>query len=181
MGIEFSGRATREELEASTALRNAGYGLNTGPETNTEVLAKLGNRDEKGQFGTGHSASVGNKGGRGITGIIGLIKARTGNYADLVDNLIKASEGKEVHGRKPNYRDIIDATNNLLDRSLGKPTQQVLHTGDDVAKELLAARMEALRLQRKQVEGDAVTGNDDTGTLTAKVTSIGAMREGTKG
>jgi len=116
---------------------------------------------ETGRFGIGNRA-----GGARQKGIVSLIKEETNNYADLITNLVEASKGEEVHGRKPSYKDIMDATNSLLDRAIGKPTQQIIASVDDETKQLMADR---LRLRVLEAEGKQ--GNQSSGDTTLCIES----------
>ena len=175
MAVLFSALSTREELEIAVADSGAVNGGEEPPKAISSPETSKRDFNVDGKFATGNRVSHGNTRARGI---VSLIKAETNDYATLIDNLVKASRGEEVHGKKPSYKDIMDATNSLLDRSIGKPTQQVLHTGDDIAKELLATRQEALRLQKAEAARKA---EEHTGVTVAtdafKVSSLQAMRD----
>lgn len=183
MTVPFSSKTTKEELKASLG---DGYAVAEDgklDEVSPETLAKLGNRNEKGQFGTGHRASVGNAGGRGNTGIVAFVKGQTNNYQDLLQFLVDVAKGKTITtGSKthvPSFKDRLDATNSLLDRSIGKPTQQVYHTSDEETKQLMAdrARLRVLEAERKAITRKPVIEHEPT----KSISSIQAMRDGTKG
>ena len=148
MPVPFSSLTSRKEIESAVAHAGA---VEPGGEAKEKDTSDNPDFDADGKFATGNRASVANHGGGRPRGIVGLIKAKTKDYETLIDNLLTVSRGQELYKKKPSLKDILDATNSLLDRSIGKPTQQVLHTGDDIAKELLATRQEALRLQKAEV------------------------------
>ena len=179
MPVPFSSLTSRKEIESSVADGGAGdesmpttHGFPSGNGDEVE-------REKNGQFATGHRALVTeNTGTSKAKGIVSLIKAKTKNYETLIDNLLTISRGKELYGKKPGLKDILDATNSLLDRSIGKPTQQVLHTGDDIAKELLATRQEALRLQKAEAARKADERKVAPDVVAeGQVSSLQAMRE----
>lgn len=64
----------------------------------------------------------GNPGGR-PKGVIDYVKAQTSDYMDLLDVLLKVSRGEEINVQMPTLREQFGCTNDLLDRSVGKPTQ----------------------------------------------------------
>lgn len=178
MDKPFSADTTREQLEANLAGDHAAQVIDLSPDTNPSGNGELVEREKNGQFVTGHRPLITDKTGNKTRGIIAIIKAATNDYATLVDNLIKVSQGKTVHGHKTSLKDIMDATNSLLDRAIGKPTQQIYHTSDDETKELMANRVrlrvleqEAKAAKRKDVTGKTVIEHKD-----ARVTAIGTLR-----
>ena len=92
----------------------------------------------------------GNPGGR-PKGLVDYVKSKTNDLRELIDFLYQIHQGQEIDGHKPTFKERMEATSALLDRGAGKPTQQLQHTGDDRAKELLALRQESLRMQREAV------------------------------
>ena len=179
MAVRFSASSTKEELKVAVAANDA---VSPSARVTVRLPSEDGEeveREKNGQFATGHRALVTeNTGTSKAKGIVSLIKAKTKNYETLIDNLLTISRGKELYGKKPGLKDILDATNSLLDRSIGKPTQQVLHTGDDIAKELLATRQEALRLQKAEAarKADERKASSDV-VAEGQVSSLQAMRD----
>ena len=169
MPVPFSSLTSRKEIESSVADSGAADGVKSDDDSKAVTR---GDHDSKGKFAIGNRAQTSNK------GIVAMIKAETHDYRDLIEFLLKASRGEIFGKHVPTFKERLDATNSLLDRSIGKPTQQVLHTGDDIAKELLATRQEALRLQkaeatRKAEEREAPVDATETG----QVSSLQAMRD----
>ena len=168
MPVPFSSLTSRKEIESSVADGGAVDGVSD--DAKVEAVTR-GDHDSKGKFAIGNRAQTSNK------GVVAMIKAQTHDYRDLIEFLLKASRGETFGKHVPTFKERLDATNSLLDRSIGKPTQQVLHTGDDIAKELLATRQEALRLQkaeatRKAEERAVKVDAPETG----QVSSLQAMR-----
>lgn len=169
MPVPFSSLTPKADLEK--AVSDGGAADGQVGAVNTEAVTR-GDHDSRGRFATGNRAQTSNK------GIVSLIKSKTRDYETLIDNLLTVSRGQELYKKKPNLKDILDATNSLLDRSIGKPTQQVLHTGDDIAKELLATRQEALRLQKAEAARRAEEREAAPDVVAeGKVSSLQAMRD----
>lgn len=125
------------------------------------------NRTEKGQFPKGVS---GNPGGR-PKGVVDYVKAQTNDYMELLDLLLKVSRGEPLDGKKPTLREQLDATRELLDRSVGKPTQTIVEKGDETAKEVLVT-------MQKLLEKDDAATEDKTESagLPENVSPIDAMK-----
>ena len=182
MTVPFSGKTTREELVDALNPYAAVTEGNSMPQTQVISPKPTGERRENGQFATGTSGFAGNTGNR-TAGLVALIKAQTKDYADLIQNLVTVSKGEELYGKKPSLRDMLDATNSLLDRSIGKPTQQVYHTSDEETKQLMAdrARLHVLEAERKRDQRKQVTDSPVIEHESTEVTAIGALREQSKG
>ena len=113
---------------------------------NTErVPESRGGRDSKGRYATGTS---GNPGGK-YKGIVDYVKSRTNNYQDLIDLLLDGAAGKSIDGHTPTFQQRVDCANDLLNRTIGKPIQQIQHQEYDGVKALMAGR---LKLRTLEVE-----------------------------
>ena len=169
MPVPFKASSTREEIKAAVGDGGAVNGVSN--DEDSEAVTR-GDHDSKGKFAIGNRAQTSNK------GVVAMIKAQTHDYRDLIEFLLKASRGETFGKHVPTFKERLDATNSLLDRSIGKPTQQVLHTGDDIAKELLATRQEALRLQKAEAtrKAEARAAPVDA-PETGQVSSLQAMRD----
>ena len=153
--MDFSANRSKEDLAADLRER-----LSTANESliapGKAPSVNVVKDSETGRFATGNRVST------GIykqSGLVALIKAKTDNFATLVNLLVKVHKGEEVKGRKPTLKDQIDATKELLDRGAGKAVQMQVVTDDSTAKQLLATRQQQLELQRIEAEGKAITGN----------------------
>ncbi len=145
-------------------------------ETDPSGSVGLGERDEKGQFATGNRASVGNSGGSTRHTIVDYVKAQTNSGKEMIDLFLAIMRGKEkILGQKPSLEQKRDAAKELLDRGFGKPTQQVQHSGDDTAKQLVAIRQKQLRLQEQSLTRKAVS-EDDSEEVTPDVGNLVSLK-----
>ncbi len=135
---------------------------------NTErVPESRGGRDSKGRYATGVS---GNPGGK-YKGIADYVKSKTNNYQDLIDLFLEGAAGKRIDGHTPTFRERVDCANALLDRTIGKPTQMVVNSSEDTAKELLAIRQEALRLQKQAMVPTEMIEESDKNVSSIRLTA----------
>ena len=121
---------------------------NNAAESETELEeAEPAHRSNSGQFQAGVS---GNPQGTHVTkGIVDYIKDRTDNYKDLISMLLDVTFGVKLPDtdNKPwayTMQQRLDCLNSVLDRSIGKPTQTIVESGDDTAKEVLVTMQKLL-------------------------------------
>ena len=126
------------------------------------------NRTEKGQFPKGVS---GNPGGR-PKGVVDYIRANTNDYTDILDLLLKVAKGEEVDGHKPTPKERTDCVKELLDRSVGKPTQAVVETGDSSTREVLQTMQALLHKGQETAAKDKV----ESAEMPENVSPIDVMR-----
>ena len=125
--------------------------------------AEPAHRSNTGQFQAGVS---GNPQGSHVTkGIVDYIKGRTDNYKDLISMLLDVTFGVKLPDtdNKPwayTMQQRLDCLNSVLDRSIGKPTQTIIETGDDTAKEVLVAMQKLLDKKDGGPAPEALQGAD---------------------
>ena len=100
-------------------------------------------RDDRGRFATGVS---GNPGGK-HKGIVDYVKSKTNDYQDLIDLLLDGAAGKPIDGHTPTFQQRIKCANDLLNRTIGRPVQQIQHQEDDGVKALMAGRLQLPTLE----------------------------------
>jgi len=66
----------------------------------------------------------------------------------------------------------VDCANALLDRTIGKPTQMVVNSSEDIARELLAIRQEALRLQKQAMAPTEMIEESDKNVSSIRLTAL---------
>ena len=101
----------------------------------------------------------GNPGGRPNTrNVVEFIRDNTNNYEDILGFMVKVATGRDIPGHKPTLRERMDASNALLDRSIGKPIQAVVEADDEHGKEVLANLQALLHVKETEAstEGEPV-------------------------
>ncbi len=171
MAVPFSENTTREQIEAELSLDTGADGITGSDAVTHEPGTSDSDFNENGKFATGNRVSVGNTRARGI---VALIKERSNNYEELIGLLLDVAKGNKIDGQKPNLKDRMDATNSLLDRAIGKPTQQIIASVDDETKQLMADR---LRLRVLEAESKQATVIDSEPVTRKEVTSLQQMRD----
>lgn len=111
----------------------------------------------------------GNPSGR-PRGIVEFIKGETNDYEDLLSFMVKVAKGQDIPGYKPTLKERMDCINSLLNRSVGKPTQVLVETGEDTSKEVLATMQALLK------KGTKASNDGEPTKMPENVSAIDQMR-----